>query len=92
MTDDPKRLAQQLLAEGVKDAANCVISSIKGTLHIPRGSTRTVDARWLLTVVMEMEHHVEKPDAEAKPIKTVGQLAELSEYIRLKKQDERRGA
>ncbi len=92
MTDDPKRLAQQLLAEGVRDAACTVISSIKGTLHIPRGSTRTVDARWLLTMVMEMEHHADKPEHEAKPIKSVGQLAELSERIRLLKQNERREA
>jgi hypothetical protein len=92
MTDDPKRLAQELLSKGVRDAAECVISSIKGTLHIPRGSTRTTDARWLLTMVMEMEHHADKPEQEAKPIKSVGQLAELSEHIRLLKQNERRGA
>jgi hypothetical protein len=88
---DAKKLAQELLAEGVQDAAATVLSSIKGTLHIPRGSTRTVDARWLLTVVMEMEVRAETTATEAKPIKTMGELAQLSEHIRLLKQNDRRG-
>lgn len=89
---DAKQRAQQRLMEGVEDAANTLLQSIKGTLHIQRGSTRTADARWLLAAVLDMDIRNEPASQEDKPVRSVGDLAKLSERIRLLKQDERRGA
>jgi hypothetical protein len=89
---DAKQRAQQRLMEGVEAAADTLLSSIKGTLHIQRGSTRTADARWLLAAVLDMDVRNEPSAQEAQPVRSVGDLARLSEHIRLLKQDERRGA
>lgn len=91
---DAKRRAQEGLAELVDDALATMRQSITGKMMMVRGSTRTSDARFVLAAVLELPDA--KPDSAREggesPIKSVGQLAELSEYIRLKKQDERRGA
>ena len=81
-------------ADLVDKSLNALELSVTGTLPIARGSTRTSDARFVIAVVLELPDA--KPDSaregDEASIKTMGQLAELSEYIRLKKQDERRGA
>lgn len=89
---DAKQRAQERLMEGVEAAADTLLASIKGTLPFQRGSTRTADARWLLAAVLDMEVRNVPAEQEAKPVRSVGDLAKLSEHIRLLKQDERREA
>lgn len=89
---DAKRKAQDGLADLVEDAIKTLGQSVRGQMMMVRGSTRTSDARFVLAAVLEMEQRDEKPTSEQKPIQSIGQLAELSERIRLAKQNERRGA
>ena len=91
---DAKRRAREGLADMVDEALATMRQSITGKMMQVRGSTRTNDARFVIAAVLELPDA--KPDSAREggeaSIKTMGQLAELSEYIRLKKQDERRGA
>lgn len=90
---DAKRRAQEGLAKLVDKSLNALDLSVTGTLPMVRGSTRTSDARFVIAAVLEMpDARADAQTAEIKPIKTVGELAQLSEHIRLLKQDERRGA
>lgn len=89
---DAKRKAQDGLADMVQEALDTLKLSVTGKMMQVRGSTRTSDARFVLAAVLEMEQRDEKPTTEQKPIQSIGQLAELSERIRLAKQNERRGA
>lgn len=53
MTDDAKKRAQDGLANLVEDALKTLGASLTGTLPVQRGSTRTSDARFVLTCVLE---------------------------------------
>jgi hypothetical protein len=93
MSTDAKKLAQERLAAMVSKACDAIEADLAGTLVHARGSTKVLSARYVIDAVLDRA-----PDAaaaapsEAKPIKTMGELAELSEYIRLKKQNDRREA
>jgi hypothetical protein len=90
---DAKRRAQDGLAEMVDEALATMRQSISGKMMQVRGSTRTSDARFVLAAVLEMEQRSEKAESEAtRPIQSIGDLAQMSERIRLLKQNERRGA
>jgi len=50
---DAKKRAQERLADMVDKAADVIEASLKGTLPHIRGSTRTVEARYVLDAVLE---------------------------------------
>lgn len=91
MTDAKKR-AQEGLAEMVEDALSTMRQSITGKMMMVRGSTRTSDARFVLAAVLEMPDRVEQRAETEAPVRNVGDLAKLSEHIRLLKQEERKQA
>lgn len=92
-TDDPKRRAQDLIAELVEDAASVVAADIRGKLAYARGSTRVQSAWKALEIVLDrLPEQPTQRNAEVKPIRSVSELAQLSEQIRQLKQQERRQA